>query len=410
VRVPAVLREKAFRRFWSAFAISLVGDQVSLVALPLTAVLVLDADAAAMGYLTAAGLVPNLLFALHAGALVDRRGKRRQTMIAADVARAVLVATIPLAYALDALTMTQLYVVAFLTGTLSLLFGVAYPTLFVALVPRERYIEANSVVHGSRAFSFMAGPSLGGILVQVASAPFALLVDAVSFVGSALFLGSIRPEEPPPEPPARGHVAEGVRMIWRTPTLRASLLATATINFFNFAFFALFILYATTELGVSPATLGLVLGAGAAGGLAGAAAAGPLSRRIGVGPAFAIGCVAFPAPLLLVPLAGGPRWLVLACLFLAEAGSGAGVMVLDITVGSIFQALVPDRLRARFHGAYTVVNYGVRPIGSLVGGALGAAIGLRPTLWVATVGALAGVLFLLPSPVLRLRALPEPVE
>ena len=161
---------------------------------------------------------------------------------------------------------------------------------------------------------------------------------------------------------------------------------------------------------MTPATLGLVLGAGAAGGLIGAAAAGRVSRRIGVGPAFVLGCVLFPAPLVLVPLAGGPQWLVLACLFLAEFGSGAGVVILDIEAGSIFQALVPDRLRSRFQGAYTAVNYGVRPLGSLLGGVLGAAVGLRPTLWIATVGALAGVLFLLPSPIARMRSLPAPAE
>jgi len=373
-------------------------------------VLVLGADAAEMGYLGAAALVPNLLFALHAGALVDRRGQRRQTMIAADLGRFLLVATIPVAHALDALTMTQLYVVAFLTGTLSVLFSVSYNTLFVSLVERDRYIEANSLIHGSRAFSFMAGPSIGGFLVQIFSAPFALLVDAVSFLGSALFLGTIHPVEPPTEQTGGGQVSAGVTFIWRTPTLRASLLATATINFFNFVFFAIFVLYATRSLGVKPATLGLVLGAGAVGGLIGAAVAGRLSRRIGVGPAFVLGCILFPAPLLLVPLAGGPQWVVLACLFLAELGSGIGVVVLDVEVGSIFQALVPDRLRSRFQGAYTAVNYGVRPLGSLLGGALGTAIGLRPTLWIATVGALAGVLFLLPSPIARMRTLPAAAE
>ena len=348
-----------------------------------------------MGYLGAAALVPNLLFALHAGALVDRRGRRRQTMIAADLGRFVLVGTIPLAYALDALTMGQLYVVAFLAGTLSVLFSVSYNTLFVSLVDRERYIEANSLVHASRAFSFMGGPSIGGFLVHIFSAPFAMLVDAFSFLGSALFLRSIDPVEPPTEQADGGHVSAGMRFVWGTPTLRAALLATATINFFNFVFFALFILYATETLDVGAAMLGLVLGAGAAGGLIGAGIAGRLSRRIGVGPAFVLGCIVFPAPLLLVPLAGGPRWVVLACLFLAEFGSGAGVVILDIEAGSIFQALVPDRLRSRFQGAYTAVNYGVRPIGSLLGGALGTALGVRPTLWIATVGALAGVLFLL---------------
>jgi len=409
-RLPVLLRDVAFRRFWAGETISLFGDQVSSIALPLTGVVVLHADAAQMGYLGAASLVPNLLLSLHAGALVDRRGRGRQTMIAADLGRAALLATVPVAYVLDVLTIEQLYVVAFLTGALSVFFFVSYNRLVVSLVPRERYVEANSLLNGSRAFSYVGGPSVGGILSQVASAPFALLIDAVSFVGSALFLGAIRPVEPPTEEAARGHVVAGVRFIRRSPSLRASLYATATINLFNFMFWALFVLYATRSLGVGAATLGLVLGAGAVGGLVGAVVTGRISRRIGVGPAYIAGCILFPAPLLLVPLADGPKPVVLAMLFLAEFGSGFGVMILDISAGSIMQALVPDRLRSRFQGAYMVVNYGVRPIGALLGGAVGSAIGVRPALWIASIGALAGVLFLLPSPLARLRELPAAAE
>jgi MFS family permease len=408
--IPPLLRRGDFRRFWLGQTVSLLGDQIGLIALPLAAVLVLDAGAAEMGYLGAAALVPNLLFSVHAGALVDRRGKRRRTMIAADLGRAALIATVPLAYALGALTMGQLYVVAFVAGTLSVLFSVAYPTLFVALVSRERYVEASSLVNGSRALSFVGGSSLGGLLVHAFSAPFALLADAVSFLVSALFLARVAPDEPPPEAPERGHVAAGARFIWRTPIMRATLGATATLNFLNFAFFALFVLYATESLGVGAGTLGLVLGAGAVGGLVGAVVTGRLSRRIGLGPAAVLGCFLFPAPLVLVPLADGPRLLVLALLFLAEFGAGLGVMILDISVGSIFAALVPDRLRGRVSGAYLLVNYGVRPLGSLTGGLLGATLGLRPTLWIASVGALAGVLWLLPSPLPRLLSLPKQAE
>jgi predicted MFS family arabinose efflux permease len=153
-----------------------------------------------------------------------------------------------------------------------------------------------------------------------------------------------------------------------------------------------------------------VLGAAAVGGILGAVVTGRVTRWIGIGPAFALGCVLFPAPLLLVPLAQGPMWVVLACLFLAEFGCGFGVMMLDISAGAIAAAVVPDRLRSRVSGAYMVVNYGVRPLGALVGGALGTWIGLRETLWIATAGALLGVLWLLPSPILGLRELPENAE
>jgi MFS family permease len=182
------------------------------------------------------------------------------------------------------------------------------------------------------------------------------------------------------------------------------------VNFFNFVFWALFVLYVSRELEIPPGTLGLILGAGAVGGVIGSIVTGPIGRRIGIGPAFVIGCIGFPLPLVLVPLAEGPRWLVVTMLFLAEFGSGLGVMMIDISAGAMFAAIIPHRLRARVSGAYSAVNYGVRPLGSLVGGALGSTIGLRPTLWIGAVGALAGVLWLLPSPIPRLRELPEPED
>jgi predicted MFS family arabinose efflux permease len=331
-------------------------------------------------------------------------------MIAADLGRAGLLATIPVAAAMHVLTLGQLYVVAFLVGTLSVFFFVSYSTLFVSIVPRERYVEGTSILNGSRALSFVGGTSLGGFLVQILTAPFALVADAASFLGSAFFLGRISPVEPQPEEHGPGHVAAGVRYIARSPVMRAALGATATINFFNYAFFALFILFATRSLHVRPAALGVVLGVGAVGGVIGSMVTSRLGRRIGIGPAFLVGCILYPAPLVLVPLAAGPRPLVIAMLFLCEFWSGMGVMILDITAGAIFAALIPDRLRARVTGAYMVVNFGVRPLGSLMGGLLGSLLGLRPTLWIAAVGAIAGFLWLLPSPVPRLRVLPEAAQ
>jgi MFS family permease len=409
--VPWLLRENPdFRRLWAGLSISQLGDQISLIALPLVAVLALDSSAAQMGYLAAAGLAPNLLFALHAGALADRFGRRRKLMIAADLGRAVLIGSIPAAYAVDRLSLGLLYVVAFLVGTLSVLFTVSYSTLFVSILSRERYVEGTSLVSGSRALSFVVGPSIGGWLVQILSAPVALIADGLSFVGSALFLGSMSPKEPPTSRRRRGEVMAGARFIARSSIMRASLLATATVNYFNFVFWALLVLYATRELHVAPGTLGLVLGAASTGGVVGSIVAGRLGRRIGLGPAYIVGCALFTVPLLLVPLASGPSPLVLGMLIAAEFASGLGVMLLDISVGSIFAGLIPDTLRARVSGAYMLVNYGVRPLGSLTGGALGASIGLRSTLWLATAGAIAGVLWLLPSPVRHIRGVPEEAE
>lgn len=405
-----LLRRADFRNLWLGQTVSLFGDQVTLIAMPLAAVFVLDANAAQMGYLLAAALIPHLLFSLPAGALVERSARRRWLMIAADLMRAALLASVPLAYALDSLTFAQLYGVAFLTGSLAVFFDIAYITLYVAVTPREDYVQANSLLNGSRAFSYVAGPSAGGILVQVLSAPATLLADACSFLASSFFLLRIRAPEPPIEEAHDSmwaQVKEGILFLARHNILRPALVSVATLNFFNFAFAAIFILYATRELGVSAGTLGIVLGAGALGGIAGAVIAGRLGRRIGLGPAFVLGMVLFPAPLLLVPLAGGPKGLVLVLLFTAEFVSGLGVMILDINVGAIITGLTPHRVRSRLTGAWQFVNYGIRPLGALVGGALGTAIGLRPTLFVSAVAGILGVLWLLPSAVPSLVELPE---
>jgi MFS family permease len=409
--VPGLLRRPGtFRVLWGGQTISLFGDQISLIAVPLTAVLVLHAGPAQMGGLVAAAWLPSLLFALHAGAWVDRTGQRRRIMIAADLGRAVLLLTVPAVAALHALTLVQLYAVVFLNGSLSVLFDVSGTTLFVSTVPPDRYVEGQSLLHGSRAFSFIGGPSVGGLLTQALSGPGALLADAASFVASALSLSRIAPPEPEPEQELRGLLLSGLRFVFRTPVVRAALGATATINLFQLAYSALAVLYIVGQLRVTPGVLGLVLGAGSVGALIGSVLAGRLARRAGIGPAFVIGCVLFPAPLVLTPLAGGPMPLVLAMLFAAQFGAGMGVMILDISIGAIFAAVIPNQIRSRVAGAYTVVNYGVRPIGSLLGGTLGATLGVRPTLLVVVLCATLGFLWLLPSPVPRMAALPAPAD
>jgi MFS family permease len=409
--IPPIMREnRNFRRYFIGQSVSLLGDQITLIALPLTAVIALHATAGQMGALTTAYLIPNLLFSLHAGAWIDRRGRRRQVMLATDVLRGLCIATVPLAYAFGNLTWAQLYVVAFVTGSLSVFFYVAYGAFFQVVVPREDYVQANSLIHGSRAFSFLAGTSAGGILVQVLRGPYALALDAVSFLWSAFFLGRIDAEEPPGSPSERGALLSGVRWIRGNAIIRAELLGVATLNLFNFMFFALFILYATRSLGVHPATLGIVLGAASVGTLLGSFVTARISRRFGVGPAFIAGCFLFPAPLILVPAAGGPHWLVLGILFISEFTSGIGLMLLDIMAGSITAGTVPIALRSRVSGAFMVVNYGVRPLGTSLGGILGATIGVRPTLWIATVGALLGLFFYVGSPIAKLRDVPEMAE
>lgn len=408
MRLPPLLRENPnFRRYYVGQAVSLLGDQITAIALPLTAVIALHATAGQMGALTTAYLVPNLLFSLHAGVWVDRRGKRRQTMLVADFARAALTATIPIAYAFGELTWTQLYVVAFLLGSFSVLFSVAYGSFFQTIVPRQDYVEANSLIHGTRGASFLLGNSLGGTLVQVLRGPYALAADAFSFVWSAVCLGRIDAEEPPGASRESGGVWSGIRWIRGNAIIRAELLGVATLNFFNFMFFALFLLYATRNLHVRPAVLGLLLGIAAVGTLGTSYFTGAIARRIGLGPAFIFGCFLFPAPLILVPAASGPHWLILVFLFVAELLSGVGLMLLDILAGAMMAGVIPAAMRARISGGFQLVNNGVRPLGTALGGALGATIGVHATLWIATVGALSGLAFLLPSPIRSLREVPE---
>ena len=407
-RIPRLLRENAnFRRYFIGQSASLLGDQVSIIALPLTAVLALHATAAEMGALTTAYLLPNLLLSLHAGVWVDRSGRRREVMLAADVVRGLLMVTIPIAFALGDLTWPLLYAVSFLLGCASVFFYVGYGGFFQTIVEREDYVEANTLLNGTRGFSFLAGTSLGGVLVQLLRGPYALALDAGSFFWSALFLRRIDAPDPPGAARETGGVGTGLRWIRDNPVMRAELLGVATINLFNFIYWALFLLYASRELHVTPATIGVVIGVAAAGTLVASALTGRIARAIGVGPAFLIGCFLFPAPLLLVPAARGPHWLVIAFLFTAEFVSGLGLMLLDILAGTISAGLVPPPVRSRVSGAFMVVNYGVRPIGTSLAGVLGSTIGVHNTLWIGAGGALLGMAFLLPSPIRELHDVPE---
>jgi MFS family permease len=397
-RLPRLLRvNEPFRAYWTGQTISLFGDQIALLAIPLLAVITLHADAKEMGFLAAVELAPSLFFAVHLGAWADRRRSRRAILIGADLGRAALLLGVPLAALFGVLTIQILYVVAFLTGTLSVFFMVAEQTVFTSLVKPGDYIEANSLLIGSRAVAIVGGKTLGGVLVAALTAPVAILVDGLSFVASALFVRRAEVPEPPAAPPDSGGLAAGARFIRRTPLLKASLLGTATFNIFNTAFWALLVLFATRQLGLGSGAIGVALGVGALGSVLGSAVARRLNSRIGLGNALIFSFILAPLPLLLVPLASGPPGLSMALLTAAEFGSGVGVMVLDVGLGSVQAAMIPDQLRSRVWGAILFVNWGVRPLGALAGGFLASSIGIRPTMWIAAIGALAGVLWLLPS-------------
>ena len=414
--VPPLLHETEFRRFWLGQTISVFGDQVTLLALPIIAVLVLHADAAQMGLLTAIELLPHLLFSLPAGVWLDRVQNRRRLMIVCDVARAAAIATIPLAFALASPPLELLFVIAFVVGSLSVVFDISWNTLFVSLAKREQFVDASALLNGSRSLASVAGPAISGLLIQLLTAPMALLADALSYLGSVFFLRRITVPEPPIEHEPgtiRQQLVSGLEFIFGDPIMRTTVLSAATLNLFNFCFQALFILYATSPLylRVEPGPLGLALGAGAVGGVIGAITASRIGRVLGTGRAYLVGLIVFPASVFLIPLAGGlPPLVILAFLFLSEFGQGVGVMILDINAGAMMQARTPDRIRGRAMGAFRFINMGIRPIGAAIGGLLGGLFGVRETLFVVIALQLAGVLWLYGSPVLKLRGMPEPAE
>ena len=399
-------RQPLFVRFWIGQSISVFGDQISALAIPLTAVLALNASALEVGILTAMAWLPHLVFSLPAGVWIDRRAHRRRNMIVVDILRSAALATIPVAWWLGALTMWQLVAVAFAVGGLTVVFDLSNASFFVALVHRSQYVDANSKFSTTRSLSYIAGPSTAGFLVQVLTAPVAIAADALSFVVSALALRGVKVHEPAVEPSdssARADLREGFRYLAHEPVLRASVACTSIINFFSFFVFAIFVLYASRTLGLSAGVIGVVLGAASVGALGGALIAPRVGRRLGIGRAVVLGAVLFPAPMALFPLAHGDAWLAASLLLAGEFLASVGVMIFDVNQNSLMLMLIPHEVRSRVVGVSRFFNYGTRPFGALLGGVLGSAIGLRPTLWVGVLGCLLGVFFLLASPMPQMR-------
>jgi MFS family permease len=399
-------RQPAFVRFWAGQTISVFGDQISMLAIPLTAILVLDASALEVGILTALAWLPHLLFSLPVGVWIDRREHRRGNMIVADVLRGAALATIPLAWWLGTLTIWHLLAVTFAVGALTVLFDLSSASFFVALVHRSQYVDANSKIGATRSLSYIGGPSLAGVLVQVFTAPIALLADAVSFLVSAVALGGVHVREPAVErdgTSARDDLVAGFRYLAHQPVLRAGVACTSIINLFSFFIFAIFVLYASRSLELSAGLIGVILGAASIGALAGALIAPRVGRRLGIGRAVVLGAVLFPAPMALFPLAHGDAWLAGSMLLAGEFLASVGVMIFDVNQNSLSAMIMPNEVRSRVVGVSRFFNYGTRPFGALLGGVLGGAIGLRPTLWIGVVGCLLGVFFLLASPMPKMR-------
>jgi MFS family permease len=399
-----------FGRVWAALSVSLLGTEITALALPLLAALTLGASALEMGVLAAAGQVPFLLFSLPAGAWIDRL-PRRPVLIATDVASSLLLVSVPLAVLFGGPNFPHLVVVAFGVGTMTVVSEVAHYAYVPSLVGRERLTESNSRLQVSYSAAAAAGPGLAGVLVQLLTAPVAVLADAVSFLISAALLRSIRRPEPPPERsdarlPMRRSIADGMRKLLGHPLLRAIIVASVPITFCTSGFLALYVLYASRELGLAPATIGLIFAAGGVGAISGAMLARRAVDRFGVGPAIIGGWVLAAAGALLVPLAAGPTVVVVVILALSKAFEGVTDTVANIHQWSLRQVVTPDHLAGRVTAGHRFAVYGAGAAGALAGGALGTALGLRPALFVCAVGALLSPLPAVFSPLRQLREQP----
>jgi hypothetical protein len=293
--------------------------------------------------------------------------------------------------------------VALLTGLGSVYYSTAYAPVFVNLVPRESFMQANSLFSSTRSFSFIAGPAVGGALIQVLTAPIAVLVDGLSFVASAFLTGRIAMVEDKP------HVdddvslwrrsLDGMTFLMRHRVLRASLACCATGNFFAMVGSALLVLFASRNLELSAGLIGTAFAVGASGALVGAMVAPRLAGMFGVGTVIIVGAVVYPAGFAVAAFAGGPTIVRMGLVAAAEFVTGVGVMLFDVNLNSLQACVTPDELRSRVSGAFSTVNYGVRPLGAVLGGVLGASLGVRPTLLLAAIGGALAFLWLMWSPI-----------
>lgn len=404
-------RHADFRKLWAGQTISLFGSQITVLALPVVATITLHANALQMGVLRAASSLPGLLFGLFVGVWVDRI-RRRRILIGADLGRALFLVSIPIAAFAGLLNMGQLYIVAFAAGLLSLFFDVAHISFLPSLVQRKDLIDGNSKLETSRAGALIAGPGVAGLLIQAVTAPFAIIVDVLSFLGSALFLSLIRTPEPAlVENKQRSSfwsdIRVGLRLVLQNPILRAISLSLMVFNFFLSMISALYILYVIRALGISPAILGFMYTAGSIGFLIGAALAGRAARRLGVGPAIIWGAILCDVPYLLIVLAGGPLIISVPILITAQFLTSIGGPITAINQASLRQAITPDSVQGRVNGTARFIGASMGPIGGLTAGLLGSYLGLRPTLVLATIGIQTGVFLLLTPSILKFRRLSE---
>ena len=399
----AGLRSRDFRLLFSAYSISVIGSEVTVLALPIAAALLLGASPLQMGLLTAAGTAPYLGFSLVVGAWIDRLARRRPLMIAADLMAATALLTVPAAYAFDRLTVTQLVAVELVIGFARVTFRPTFSSHLPDVVPADELTGASARLKASESVALLGGPTLGGSLVQLLSAPVAVIADAVSFLASALLVGRVKAPERVGHVPAarrrlRQEIGEGLGHVWHDRRLRGIAGAAANLNFFGMMIFALLVVYLTRSHDFSPVMVAAVTVAGGVGSLIGALLAPRVAGRLGRGRTVVLGSAVFSLGMIAFPAAYGSCWTVLGILAANEVVVGIAVMLFDVTIGALVLSEVPRNLLGRVNTSMSTITQGVKALGALTGGAIGTAYGVRPALWVAAVGALSTVLWTWFSP------------
>lgn len=411
-----LLREVDFRRLWVGETISQFGSQVSQLALPFIATVLLHASPFEVALLGALAFLPFILFTLPAGAWVDRL-RRRPILISGDLARVVALGTIPVAWGLGALTIWQLYLVSFVAGIATVFFDVAYQSYLPSLVEREALVEGNAKLQASEASAQVVGPGLGGALIGLVGAPFAIVADALSYLASALFVSRIGRAEEHPEAdrvaaglarePLRRQIAEGLRFVLGNPHLRAIAMATSSSNLFSNMIFAILPVYLYRELALGPATVGVVFGLGALGTLGGALAANQVAARAGLGRTI-IGSMALSGPaLILLPLA--PHDAPVAWLIASVGLGGFSAVVYNVNQVSYRQAITSTAIQGRMNATMRFLVWGTIPIGAILGGMVATGVGVHNAIWIGALGSCLPFLAVLLSPVRSLRSMPEPL-
>ena len=416
-RRPGLIRHPDFVKLWTAETISQFGTQVSLLALPLIAAIILRVPPLEFALLATFEFLPFILLSLPAGVWVDRL-RRRPILIVTDIGRAIALFSVPVAVFFDVLTIWQLYAVGFFMGCMTVFFDVAYQSYLPALVERQDLVEGNSKLEISRSAAQITGPGIAGILIGLITAPIAIVVDSVSFLLSAAFLLLIRRPEPVPARPAvvagakgpsmRTEIAEGLRYVGGNRYLRSISATTALSNLFGNIAMSILLLYLVRELGFTAELLGITFSLGSIGFLVGAVGANRLAARFGVGRTI-VGSAMLFGPALL-PIALAPADLTLP--FVAAGGflGGLGGAIYNINQVSFRQAITPERIQGRMNATMRFIVWGTIPVGTIMGGSLGGLIGLHETIWVGAIGSLFAFIPVALGPVRSILTMPEPED